>query len=222
MLTGSCLCGQVRYAVEAEIDVIVHCHCHTCRKTHGAAFSSVASVPRETFHWTAGETLLGAFESSPGKLRRFCTACGSQLVAERRTAPTFCCVWAASTPRSRRLPANGTSGARTRRPGTTRPRRCRNWRKGSSNESSTIGTNGELVMGCDVLIVGAGPTGLVLALWLTKQGVRVRIIDKTAEAGTTSRALAVQARTLELWLVSSTSRTRSCGAATRTLRSICG
>src|SRR5438445_8402670 len=50
-----------------------------------------------------------------------------------------------------------------------------------------------------VLIVGAGPTGLVLALWLTRLGVRVRIIDKTAEPGTTSRAVAVQARTLELY-----------------------
>ena len=51
----------------------------------------------------------------------------------------------------------------------------------------------------DVLIVGAGPTGLVLALWLTRLGVHVRIIDQTAEPGTTSRALAVQARTLELY-----------------------
>ena len=51
----------------------------------------------------------------------------------------------------------------------------------------------------DVLIVGAGPTGLVLALWLTRLGIRVRIIDKVAEPGTTSRALAVQARTLELY-----------------------
>jgi 2-polyprenyl-6-methoxyphenol hydroxylase-like FAD-dependent oxidoreductase len=50
-----------------------------------------------------------------------------------------------------------------------------------------------------ILITGAGPTGLVLALWLTKLGVKVRIIDKTAEPGTTSRALAVQARTLELY-----------------------
>src|SRR5689334_225272 len=51
----------------------------------------------------------------------------------------------------------------------------------------------------DVLVVGAGPTGLVLALWLTHMGVRVRLIGKTAEPGTTSRALAVQARTLELY-----------------------
>jgi 2-polyprenyl-6-methoxyphenol hydroxylase-like FAD-dependent oxidoreductase len=51
----------------------------------------------------------------------------------------------------------------------------------------------------DVLIIGAGPTGLVLALWLSKFGIKVRIIDKTAEPGTTSRALAVQARTLELY-----------------------
>jgi 2-polyprenyl-6-methoxyphenol hydroxylase-like FAD-dependent oxidoreductase len=50
-----------------------------------------------------------------------------------------------------------------------------------------------------VLVVGAGPTGLVLALWLRRLGVRVRIFDTAAEPGTTSRALGVQARTLELY-----------------------
>src|SRR3984957_4623988 len=49
------------------------------------------------------------------------------------------------------------------------------------------------------LIAGAGPTGLVLALWLAKLGVHVRIVDRAAEPGTTSRALAVQARTLEFY-----------------------
>src|SRR5579864_929459 len=51
----------------------------------------------------------------------------------------------------------------------------------------------------DVIVVGAEPTGLVLALWLTRLGVRVRIVDKAPEPGTTSRAVVVHARTLELY-----------------------
>jgi 2-polyprenyl-6-methoxyphenol hydroxylase-like FAD-dependent oxidoreductase len=57
----------------------------------------------------------------------------------------------------------------------------------------------ESALDCDVLIVGAGPTGLVLALFLARLGIKVHIVDKTAGPGTTSRALAVQARTLELY-----------------------
>ena len=49
-----------------------------------------------------------------------------------------------------------------------------------------------------VLIVGAGPTGLTAALELSRQGIPVRIIDKQAEPAATSRAIGVQARTLEL------------------------
>ena len=51
----------------------------------------------------------------------------------------------------------------------------------------------------EVLVCGAGPTGLVLALWLTRLGVRVRIFDRAEAPGTTSRALVVQARTLETY-----------------------
>lgn len=54
-------------------------------------------------------------------------------------------------------------------------------------------------MRTEVLIVGAGPTGLVLALWLTRLGVRVRVVDRNAGPGETSRAFAVQARTLEMY-----------------------
>ncbi|MDT5108589.1 MAG: hypothetical protein QOE20_479, partial [Mycobacterium sp.] len=49
-----------------------------------------------------------------------------------------------------------------------------------------------------VLIVGAGPTGLTAAIELSRLGVDVRIVDKAIEASTTSRALGVQARTVEL------------------------
>jgi 2-polyprenyl-6-methoxyphenol hydroxylase-like FAD-dependent oxidoreductase len=59
--------------------------------------------------------------------------------------------------------------------------------------------NGTVASPSDVLVAGAGPTGLVLALWLRRWGVSVRVVDKAAEPGTTSRALAVHARTLEFY-----------------------
>ncbi|OBF94167.1 pentachlorophenol monooxygenase [Mycobacterium sp. 852014-52450_SCH5900713] len=50
----------------------------------------------------------------------------------------------------------------------------------------------------DVLVVGAGPTGLTLAATLLSRGIRVVIVDKLAEGANTSRAAAVNARTLEV------------------------
>ena len=50
-----------------------------------------------------------------------------------------------------------------------------------------------------LLIVGAGPTGLVLAIGLTKQGIPFRIIDKNQGLGETSRFIGVQAMTLEFY-----------------------
>lgn len=49
-----------------------------------------------------------------------------------------------------------------------------------------------------VLIVGAGPTGFAAALFLTRRGVRVRVVDAAAGPSTTSKALAVNPRSLEL------------------------
>jgi hypothetical protein len=89
MLAGSCLCGSVAYEVDANPGPIVHCHCGTCRKTHGSAFSTVSNVPRERFRWTKGEHLLKGFESSPGKQRYFCTQCGSHIAAERAGTGTI-------------------------------------------------------------------------------------------------------------------------------------
>jgi 2-polyprenyl-6-methoxyphenol hydroxylase-like FAD-dependent oxidoreductase len=50
-----------------------------------------------------------------------------------------------------------------------------------------------------VLIIGAGPTGLVLALWLAKTSIGVRIIDKAPRPGTTSRAIVIHPRSLEFY-----------------------
>ncbi|MGZ3457793.1 MAG: FAD-dependent monooxygenase [Archangium sp.] len=51
----------------------------------------------------------------------------------------------------------------------------------------------------EVLVVGAGPTGLTLACELRRRGVRCRLLDKAEGPAPTSRALDLQPRTLELF-----------------------
>src|SRR6266540_4036500 len=51
----------------------------------------------------------------------------------------------------------------------------------------------------DVLVVGAGPTGLMLANQLGRRGVRTLIIDRHAGPSLQTRALGVQARTMEIY-----------------------
>ena len=82
MIAGSCLCGKVIYEISGAVGDIVHCHCKTCRKAHGAAFSSVAAVDDIYFKIT-GEGNLNSFESSKGKWRYFCSCCGTQIYAKR-------------------------------------------------------------------------------------------------------------------------------------------
>lgn len=86
-MKGSCLCGAIEYEVDQLDMPIAHCHCRSCRKAHAASFASTAGVMREHFRWLKGEEKLSAFESSPGKFRRFCSVCGSHLVAERPAQP---------------------------------------------------------------------------------------------------------------------------------------
>lgn len=82
VINGSCLCGSAKYTVSGGMSDIVHCHCITCRKAHGSAFSSVASVPLSNFSITHTAPL-GSYESSIGKVRYFCSRCGTQLYAKR-------------------------------------------------------------------------------------------------------------------------------------------
>ena len=55
-----------------------------------------------------------------------------------------------------------------------------------------------LTASTDIVIVGAGPTGLALAAVLAKEGVSFVLVDRLAEGANTSRAAVVHARTLEV------------------------
>jgi hypothetical protein len=78
-IRGSCLCGAVAYEIEGELSDLVHCHCSMCRKIHGAAFGTYASVPRGAFRFVRGEAKLASYRSSGPITRTFCGTCGSTL-----------------------------------------------------------------------------------------------------------------------------------------------
>ena len=86
-MRGSCLCGAVTYEVSPYDMKIGHCSCRTCRKAHAAPFAATARVPRDKLSFLSGEDKLRSFESSPGKQRRFCSICGSHVLAERPADP---------------------------------------------------------------------------------------------------------------------------------------
>ena len=79
---GSCLCSGIKYEIDGELKGILNCHCSMCRKAHGAAFRTRASVSNSDFHFIRGEELLKYYESSPGEYRSFCSVCGSNLITK--------------------------------------------------------------------------------------------------------------------------------------------
>jgi len=77
---GSCLCGGVRYETTAPLQAASHCHCSMCRKAHGAAFGSYASVRREHHRFVQGQALVRTYQSSAQATRTFCSVRGSPLL----------------------------------------------------------------------------------------------------------------------------------------------
>ena len=76
---GSCLCGGVRFEVELPFRRANLCHCSRCRKHSGGAASAQGRVPRERFRLLAGEELIRVFAAPGGKVKAFCSVCGSSL-----------------------------------------------------------------------------------------------------------------------------------------------
>ncbi len=81
MITGSCLCGAVRYEIDGEFELIGHCHCSICRKSNGAAFATWGIVDPAQFRWTSGAAQIRWYQSSPRTSRGFCSTCGAALAS---------------------------------------------------------------------------------------------------------------------------------------------
>ncbi len=62
-LTGGCLCGSVKYEINAPILSIFNCHCTTCRRWQGSAFVTLALVPRVAFRVTVGHDVVREYDA---------------------------------------------------------------------------------------------------------------------------------------------------------------
>ncbi len=78
-VSGACLCGAVRFAVQMPSLFCGHCHCSMCRRNHGAAYVTWFSVTPEQLSITSGEPDLVRYRSSAEGTRTFCGRCGSSL-----------------------------------------------------------------------------------------------------------------------------------------------
>ena len=79
-LSGSCLCGGVRYTVSGEAQRFYHCHCSRCRKASGTGHASNLFV-QGRLTWNSGEKLIRTFKLPEAArfTNSFCEVCGSRM-----------------------------------------------------------------------------------------------------------------------------------------------
>jgi len=84
MITGSCLCGGVRFEIEKAVGPFELCHCNRCRKVSGSAFLAGVYVRTADFRLLSGKDLISIYEApilrNPPPYRvSFCSRCSSPV-----------------------------------------------------------------------------------------------------------------------------------------------
>jgi len=87
MIKGSCLCSAIQFEYRGAMGKIAMCHCQQCRKAQGAPFASNMPVDVSEFSIIEGKNFVKEYESSPGKMRAFCSQCGSPIYSRRESLP---------------------------------------------------------------------------------------------------------------------------------------
>jgi hypothetical protein len=81
---GGCVCGGVRYRLEAEPLTLYACHCTDCQRQSGSSFGLSMIVPRPALVIVAGEPRTFTLSLADGRRKsgRFCGDCGTRLWGE--------------------------------------------------------------------------------------------------------------------------------------------
>jgi hypothetical protein len=118
-LTGSCLCGDIRYRISVPVTSLRACHCLNCQKHSGAGGTVNAVVPADAFMITHGTPKRyddSATKSGRTLSRYFCGACGSPIYAHRNPSPGFVVVRAGTLDDSSGMKIAGNIWTSTARP----------------------------------------------------------------------------------------------------------
>jgi hypothetical protein len=79
-LSGSCLCGAVRYQASGELQRFYHCHCSRCRKATGTGHASNLFL-KGTIEWESGPDRIKSFKVPDAErfTNTFCETCGGRV-----------------------------------------------------------------------------------------------------------------------------------------------
>jgi hypothetical protein len=87
-IVGGCLCGQVRYAADAELVFTGVCHCTSCQKESGTAFNVVVALPQAALAIEGlPKTYTKTGDSGKEIVSKFCANCGSTILSEAEIMP---------------------------------------------------------------------------------------------------------------------------------------
>jgi hypothetical protein len=78
-ITGGCMCGGVRFELDAPPEYAGYCHCTRCQRRTGGAASISARARPGSFRIVQGDALVGVFRPEQGFEKAFCSKCGSAL-----------------------------------------------------------------------------------------------------------------------------------------------
>jgi hypothetical protein len=87
-LTGGCLCGGVRYEIDAPPVSASYCHCTRCQRRTGTAASAQARLAQGSLRIVSGDELVREWAPADhGWPKCFCSVCGSALWSRSPTEP---------------------------------------------------------------------------------------------------------------------------------------
>ena len=87
-ISGSCLCGNIKYHGDADIKMVINCHCTDCQKATGSVHGTMVFVEEDKVEFEGTPSEFDHQADSGNTLRKmFCGNCGSQVAGKNTGRP---------------------------------------------------------------------------------------------------------------------------------------